>query len=195
MAAVLTAIEDFCKAHEYTIAAASAVGTCLAVVVSLGIAIVGQRANRTRVSASAAIMYLTNQKTDRANPPSYLTVRITNDGLLPVVIPAPFCFWKVPLKPGLLLTLPWDYGGDAFIGRKQYPVKIEARHSELFVLSDINMFRETFRSSAIDRHATLLDRLCLLLCRAYVTTADGKTFQVRLDKPLREELRKVRKSA
>jgi hypothetical protein len=54
MAAVLTAIEDFCKAHE-TIAAASAVGTCLAVVVSLGIAIVAQRANRTRVSASARI--------------------------------------------------------------------------------------------------------------------------------------------
>jgi hypothetical protein len=38
MAAVLTAIEEFCKAHQYTIAAASAVGTCLAVLASLGIA-------------------------------------------------------------------------------------------------------------------------------------------------------------
>jgi len=77
------AIEQFSQAHQYTIAAISAASTFAAVVVSLVLALIAQRTNRTRIKAHASVSYI-DHATLRGKPkPKYLTVMITNVGVIP----------------------------------------------------------------------------------------------------------------
>jgi hypothetical protein len=179
MAAVPTAIEEFCKAHQYTIAALAAVGTCSAVVAALWIAL---RADRTRISAFAAITYWQYQR-------PYLTVRIHNNSLFPVTVQPSFFYLKIPLRARDYLTAPMDFVSDQFIKAKRYPVNIPARDGRLFVLCEIEMLQDLFRAKNSN-----MNRWGGWLYRAYVTTVDGKSVRVRLDASVRNELRKLRKS-
>src|SRR4029077_659533 len=142
----MAVIEEFLKAHQYTIAALGVLATFSAVVVSLGVAFATHRANRTRTTARAAISIILDETIDPKNAPTYLTVSITNHGLLTAAIPLFFFFWKIPLRHGLFMVNPLDYGGgDRWIARRIYPFDIRPRTSETFFLSDIATFREMFR--------------------------------------------------
>ena len=77
-------IEEFFKSHAHTLAALEAVSTFLAVVISLGLSISAQRANRTRIRAQAGIIVVLHSSLQGMPAPTYVTVDITNVGILPV---------------------------------------------------------------------------------------------------------------
>src|SRR5260221_5270400 len=87
-------IEQFCKAHERTIAAIEAVSTFSAVVVSLALASMAQRANRTKLKAYLNRSFIMHSSIDPNNRPKYITVGITNTGVMPLRIPLASFHWR-----------------------------------------------------------------------------------------------------
>jgi exosortase/archaeosortase len=87
-------IEEFFKAHQYTIQAIAAAGALAAVVVSLALASSARRADRTRLEAVANLMTIFHPTIDPKTAPEFLTVSITNHGKWPLRIPTNFFYWK-----------------------------------------------------------------------------------------------------
>jgi hypothetical protein len=187
---VLGDLEEFFKAHQYTVAALGVLGTFSAVTVSLIVALVSQRASRTRIKARAAMSIIMHD-TIGPNYPTYVTVDITNLGIVSVEIPMSFFFWRLPFKPGFFLVTPMDYSNeDPWVPQKRYPIEIKPRTSQSFYLSGIDLFCQLAQEKFVGQ--TFLERLRSRFLGAMVRTSDGKMFDVRLDKSIRDELRKVR---
>lgn len=187
---MLGELEEFFKAHQYTVAALGVLGTFSAVTVSLIVALVSQRASRTRIKAGAAMSIIMHD-TIGPNYPTYVTVDITNLGIVSVEIPMNFFFWRLPFKPGFFLVTPMDYSNeDPWVPQKRYPIEIKPRTSQSFYLSEIDLFCQLAQEKFVGQ--TFLERQRSRFLRAMVRTSDGKMFDVRLDKSIRDELRKVR---
>ena len=92
-------VEEFFNSHEHTLAALEAVSTFLAVVVFLVLSLSAQRANRTQIKARATITVVLHSSLEGKPTPTYLTVDITNIGILPVSIPLSFFRWKAHESP------------------------------------------------------------------------------------------------
>lgn len=191
---MLQELEEFFGAHQHTVAALEAVSTFAAVVVALVLSLVSQRANRTRIKASAASTIIMHETIEAPDYPGYVTVDITNNGILPVMIPLNFFHWRVPFKRGVWLVMPMDYSqGDPWVPQKQYPVEIAPRSSQTFYLSGIDTFRTECRNKFIGDN--FIDRCRFRFLRARVRTDDGKLFNVRIDSSLRKEIFDVRRGA
>jgi hypothetical protein len=91
---MLNWLEQFSEANQHTIAALGAVSTLAAVVVSLVLASIAQRSSRTRIKASASVRVIVHSTLEGKPKPEYVTVAITNVGLLPGIIPFSFFHWK-----------------------------------------------------------------------------------------------------
>jgi hypothetical protein len=185
-------LEEFFKAHEHTMAALEAVSTFAAVVVALVLSLVSQRANRTRIKAVVSATIIMHESIDAPDYPSYVSVDITNNGILPVMIPLAFFHWRVPFKRGVWLVTPMDYSqGDPWVPQRQYPVEIVPRSSKVFYLSGLEMFRSECRDKFIGD--SFLDRCRFRFLRARVRTDDGKLFNVKIDRSLHNEISDVRR--
>ena len=178
-------IEEFFKAHQYTIAAIAAAGTLAAVVTSLALAFLARRADRTRLKARADIVRIFDAPLDgKSGPTKFLKVRITNIGKFPLQIPSVFFYWKVPFKRAPMVIMPLDMTGSALIDKKSYPIEVAPRMRENFFISDLANFKQTVKSM---RGAdTFADRLRLRFIRAVVETDDGRTFRVKLHRGIRQ---------
>ncbi len=166
-------LEEFLKAHQYTTTALGAIGTFSAVVVSLTVALLSQRANRTRVNASAMIGVIMHPTLKGEDKPTYLTAIVRNAGILPVTIPLSFFFWKMPFRRGVWLASPLDYWQtDKWVPQKRYPVEIKARASETFYLSEISTFRSMFCD--IFKGANFFDRCRFRFLTARVVTVTAQ---------------------
>ena len=177
-------IEEFFKAHQYTIAAVAAAGTLAAVVTSLGLAWGARLANRTKLKAVANIMLIFSTPIDGREIPKFLQVRITNNGKWPVHIPANFFYWKMPFKREYMTVIPLDQSGHHLIPPKNYPKEVLPRTTEHFHISDLPTFKqEAKRLRGAD---TTADRLRRRFIRAYVRTDDGTTFRVKLSPEVRQ---------
>ena len=183
--------EEFFKAHQFTIAAFGVIGTFLAVVVALFSSVAALRVSRTRISARVSINAIHHKSLEGRERPKYLTVRISNLGTMPVHIPLGFFHWKLPFHSGVFTVVPHDYSGDQLVAQKKYPVEIKARGTQTFFLSSIGMFHDTARQHLIGK--SIWSRLRSRLLSAFVTTDDGKTFNVEIERPLRKELAHLRK--
>ncbi len=185
-------LEEFLKAHQYTTTALGVVGTFSAVLVALVLALVSQRANRTRVKASASIRVIMHSTLEGKATPTYVTVYVRNAGVMPVMIPFWFFHWRAPFsRRGRWNVNPWDYSqGDEWVPQKRYPFEIKPRCSEIFFLGEISVFRSEMRR--VFAEANYFKRLCFHFLRARVETDDGKMFNVRLDRSLRKELQTLR---
>ena len=187
-------LEEFFKAHEHTVAALEAVSTFAVVVVSVTLALVAQRANRTKVKAFALMSVMLHSTLEGKPKPTYVTVVIRNAGVMPVMIPFSFFHWKAPLKGGAWTVNPWDYSaGDEWVPQKRYPVEIRPRGSENFFLAEKSVFRGTMLETFSG--ATFIERCRFRFLRARVVTDDNKIFNVKLDRTLRKELRALRDEA
>jgi hypothetical protein len=82
--------EDFLGRYPHIVAALEAVSTFAAVVISLALAGMGQRANRTRLEADCFVGEVQSAGIDPQNPPRYVAISIRNTGLLPLRIPYAF---------------------------------------------------------------------------------------------------------
>ncbi len=181
-------LEEFLKAHQYTVTALGVLGTFCAVVVSLTVALISQRSNRTRITAHASKSVILHSTLEGMNKPTYVTVHIKNVGLLPALIPFSFFHWKAPFRGGAWLVNPWDYSqGDEWVPQKRYPVELKARGSETFFLAEINVFQSELRKMFTG--ARFSDWCRFHFLKARVVTDDGKIFDVELDRAVRKEIR------
>ena len=187
---MLSAIEIFFTAYQHTVAALAAMSTFAAVVVSLVVTYISQAANRTRIKASATIMFVMHSSLKGKPKPTYMTVSITNLGILPATVQFSFFYWRLPFAKGVMLITPLDSSGDDWISKRTYPFEIKPRQSETFYLSEISVFRESISKNVST--SGFFRRLLFRFLHARVITADGRTFDVKMDRSLREELRKLR---
>jgi hypothetical protein len=177
-------IEEFFKAYQHTIAAIAAAGTLAAVVTSLVLAWSARRADRTRLKAHADIVLVIHIPIDGKMPPKFLRVSITNIGKFPLQIPSVFFYWKAPFKREFMEVPALDLTGSPLIPPKQYPIEISPRASENFHISDLpTLEREAKRMRGAN---TFVDRLRFRFIRAFVRTADGKTFRVKISPGIRQ---------
>ena len=187
---MLSAIEIFFTAYQHTVAALAAMSTFAAVVVSLVVTYISQRTNRTRIKASATVMFVMHLSLKGKPRPTYVTVSITNLGILPATVQFSFFYWRLPFAKGVMLITPLNSSGDDWIPKRTYPFEIKPRQSETFYLSEISVFRESILKNV--SNAGFFQRLRFRFLHARVITADGRTFNVKLDRSLREELRELR---
>lgn len=181
-------LEEFFQKHEHTVAALEAVSTFAVVVISLALALISQRTNRTRVKAYASINKIVHSTLEGKEHPRYVTATIRNIGIMPVSIPLSFFHWIVPFKRGGWSVIPLDYSqSDEWVQQKKYPTEITPRASQTFFLTEIGMFREMFRD--IFAEAGIFQRWQFYFFRARVITDDGKMFNVDIAANLRKELR------
>jgi hypothetical protein len=184
-------MEEFFKAHQYTIAALGVFGTFAAVVVALFNSVAALRASRTKIRAHASINTIYHSSLQGEERPQYLVVSVRNLGIMPVHNPMGFFHWKLPFKRGLHEVLPLDYSAaDEWAPQRKYPVEIKARGSDSFFLSGIGMFREYALKDFIG--TTIWSRFCSRFISAFVFTDEGKVFRVALDKSLRKEMARLR---
>lgn len=185
-------IEQFCEAHQHTIAALGAVSTP-AVLVSLALALLAHRASRTHIKAHASISVILHPTLEGKPKPEYLTVAIINVGSLPAMIPFGFFQWVVPFRGGRWMINPWDASRhDPWIPQRNYPVEIRPRGSATIFLSDM----ATFRTNMIEMlHEVHRLSWRVRFIRAIVATDDARIFKVKLDQKLRHELLKLSRRA
>lgn len=181
-------LEEFCHKHEHVIAALEAISTFAAVVVSLFLALMAQRQNRTRLRASVQMNIIMHSTMEESEIPTYLTANITNLGMMPVSIPMSFFHWKIPFNRGAWNIIPLDYSqADEWVPQKRYPIEIRRGCSETFFLSEISVFKA--RHHNIFSTLSFVDRCRWYLMRAIVVTDDGKIFSAKVEARLRKELR------
>jgi hypothetical protein len=189
---MLEAIEQFSRAHQYTIAAFATVSTFAAVLVSLALALIAQRSRRTRIKAHASIRRIVSAAL-QGTPPRYLTVTITNVGVLPVHIPFAFFSWKLPFKSEYYTVNPWDATQhDPLVRRRDYPAEIKPRSSATFFLAEISVFQETLSNMLLQEH---LSQWRSRPIRAVVVTEDAKLFKVKIDRSLKRKLAELGRAA
>jgi len=186
-------IEHFSDSHQHTIAALGAFSTFAAVVVSLMLALATRRSSWTRIKANASLSTIFHATLEGEPKPEYVTVSITNVGLMPAIIPFSFFHWKVPLMREYWMINPWDYiQHDPWVPKKVYPAEVMPRASATFFVSEMSAFRRTMLDSFA---RTRYFRWRLYWIRALVRTDDGMIFRVKLDKSLRKELAELRRDA
>jgi hypothetical protein len=128
-------LDDFLGRYPHIVSALEAFSTFAAVLVSLTLALIAQRSNRTQIKAFASIGIILHSTLEGKPTPTYLTAEITNMGIMPIQIPLSFFHWKVPFKRGAWLVNPLDYTQtDEWIPQKKYPVEIRPRGSVTFYL-------------------------------------------------------------
>jgi hypothetical protein len=177
-------IEEFFKAHQYTIAATAAAGTLAAVVTSLWLAWSARRADRTRLKAHADIMLIFQSDIDPKDAPEFLTVSITNQGKWPLRIQANFFYWKAPFKREYMIAQPLDRVGSDWIPKRSYPREVAPRTSESFYICALPTLRQ--EAKRVRERPTFADRLRFRFIKAYVQTDDGRTFRVKLSPAIRQ---------
>jgi hypothetical protein len=177
-------IETFFTAHQHTIAALAAISTFAAVVASLVVTYISQKASRTRVTATVAIHIIVDSTIQREQYPEYVMVSVTNIGIMSAALPFAFFCWKVPFARDWMLIYPLDFDGDKWIQKRRYPIEISPRRSTSICLSEIKMFRENL-DKIINTH--YFGWLRMRWLRAYVFTEDGHKFRVKLDRSIRKE--------
>ena len=98
-------MEEFFKNWQFTSSALSAIGTILAVIVSIYLAYRATRNQRSQIRASIRRYAIAGAIT---NSPTYITANITNIGLIPIRIGFSFCHIRRPFKKSGWLMLPLD---------------------------------------------------------------------------------------
>jgi hypothetical protein len=196
MAAWPDRLDHFLGHYPHLIAGLEAISTFAVVIVSVSLALVSQRASRTRLNASGSISFIIHDLVeDKDNPPTYFTINITNTGVMPLKIPFAFFHWRIPLRRrGAWLVNPLDYYGvDSWAPQKKYPVEINPRASDTFFVSDITTFRQMIVEHFVSRTG-FLERYQFRFSRPRVVTDDGATFKVKLQPEVWREISKLWKA-
>jgi len=185
-------LEHFLGHYPHVVAGLEAVSTFAAVVVSLSLAALARRANQTKLRARLYVAQLLQQGTDPKNAPEYIALSITNTGILPLRIPFAFFYWKIPFRQSLSLITPLDYfqGADPHLPSRPYPIEIHPRTSQTMYLRTVRVARENFKEMRQGKNRAM--RFLSGFMKAKVVTEDGRTFNVKLAKNIRREIKAAR---
>lgn len=189
-------MEEFFKDYQYTFSALSAIGAMLAVIISmiaLSVSLwISSNQHRSRIvvgvgkrviDAKQGVMIsdiLYNK--DVKGVVEYVTVNISNVGLLSASIPYQFFWVKVPFskKIGMVNTMDSKHHNQIGVPQKNYPVKIEPNHSEIFFVSDLESLKKELSAVGfIRRH----------FIKFYASTSDGKKFKTTISDALKRDIR------
>ncbi|MDA0782888.1 MAG: hypothetical protein O2970_11950 [Proteobacteria bacterium] len=168
-------MEEFFKNYQYTFSAFGAVGTLLAVIISLYFGYRALKTQQTQIKAFLNIYELTEP-----NTPEYLAVNITNVGLIAVSISSSFFCFRLPFSTTAFLVIPLDSGNsDINIPSKSYPHKIEPKHCEFFILNTLDsLVLKNIKGWLVN------------FIRAEVHTSDGSILKVKVSKDIKNEIKK-----
>lgn len=165
--------------YPHVISALGSFSTSAAVIVSLLLALLAHRSNRTRLRASAGLSELVRGTIDLDNRVFYLGVELTNIGRVPAYVPAAFFHFQAPFQRARMVVLSPDImGEDPSILRHQYPYKLEPGASETFYIISWASLRGNIARTSAELPAW--QRPTFRFTRAYVTTQDGTRFKVKM---------------
>jgi hypothetical protein len=167
--------------YSHIVAALEAFGTLAAVITSLALARLAQRANRTKLQATAFIGQIVPAATAQP-PPRYLTIVITNTGLFQLRIPYAFFSFKIPLRRALMAVLPLDASGDNYLPKRTYPVCLQPRTTEWFSVITEQKLNQAFAETWKDEPKWR--KPLFRFMRAVVVTEDGTRCRVKLSKDI-----------
>ncbi len=121
---------------------------------------------------------------DAKNTIEYVTVNISNVGLLSVSIPYQLFYVKVPFskKIAVVNTMDSKHHNPGIVPSKVYPVKIEPNHSEIFFVSDLKSLK-----SGLDQ----IGFLRRFFIGFYVSTGDGRKFKATMSDALKRDIRSL----
>ncbi len=191
MAAWPERLEHFLGQYPHLIAGLEAISTFAAVVVSLSLASAARRANNTRLRARVQKSVLVSESLGPQRP-TYVTVNITNTGILPLRIPLSFFVLKVPFKRTNWLMMVLDsFGTDRLIPQKRYPVEIAPRANGSFYVGEVATFRKSFQEMVMSTNG--VTRFLFRFARVLVVSDDGLRFKATIDENVRQELKQLAK--
>jgi len=182
-------MEDFFKDYQYTFSAMAAIGTMLAVTLSLWLS---SNQHRSKIVADVdkrvidrknGVMISVARYTDiTKDDVEYVTVHISNVGLMSVSIPYQLCYIKKPFSKKFLVvdTMDSKHNNQSLVPQKNYPVKIEPNHSKIFFLSDLESLKK-----GLDQFG-FFSRFFIGF---YVSTGDGREFKAKMSGALRRDIR------
>ena len=181
-------MEDFFKDYQYTFSAMAAIGTMLAVIISLWLS---SNQHRSKIVAGVGkrvidlkngVMISDALYTDVKNTVEYVTVHISNVGSMSVSIPYQLFYVKIPFskKVAVFDTMDSKHHNQSAVPQKNYPVKIEPNHSEIFFVSDLESLKK-----GLDQFG-FFSRFFIGF---YVSTGDGREFKAKMSGALRRDIR------
>ncbi|MCE3237641.1 MAG: hypothetical protein K0R24_622 [Gammaproteobacteria bacterium] len=174
-------MEKFFQDYQYTFSALGAIGTFLAVMISLYFSYRAIKSNDSKIKASISINILTVPHT-----PKYIGVTIRNVGLMSVSIPFSYLNFRLPFSNLAFLINPLDaYSADFNIPQKSYPYKIEPKHSQTFFVSTTDSF---FKNGGNLLEKKINYRF-LNFIRAEIHISDGSIFKVKLPKSIKKMIK------
>jgi hypothetical protein len=186
---MMDAFEDFAKAHEKTIAFIEAFSTLSAVIVSLVLAFASRRQVQTHLNCRVQYASDYSQQGHRA----YVTVDITNIGVLPLRIPGSFFIYVLPFTRTARRVVPLDQlDRDQSIPPKIYPVEIPPRSRETFIIGLREPFWVGFHNMVTQTRG--ITRLMFRFVRLKIIADDGIRFAPELDPDFRREFRRHKAS-
>ena len=189
---MLGALEDIAREQQFTIHALTAFGTLAAVIVSLCVAIWGQRAQRTKLRASVAVHTMIHDSIPAGERPKFICVTILNVGNSPLWIGMSFFYFRMPFQREMLLLTPMDYSAaHEHVPQRTYPTEIPPRRSEFFFMTTLPMFKQEM-SRTMPKSSGWLSRYRWWRLRAVVVSADGREFACKMERSMRTQLRALR---
>ncbi len=132
----LTGLDEWLGRYSHIVATLEAFSTLAAVIVSLILALLASRGNRTKLRAWVYVGTILHETIDPKDAPQYLVASITNTGLIPLSIPFTYFNIRIPLKRGSAFVTPHDYSQeDQHVPQRRYPFTVEPRTNEAFFVA------------------------------------------------------------
>jgi hypothetical protein len=180
-------LEDFTARYQHSIALIEAISTTVAVVVALWASYYAKRASRPKLKSWISVSQIIFGDGSSINKaPTYITVRITNIGSVPLRLHSTFFSWRLPFTKTAWLAMPVDEHGDKHVAVRSYPFTLLPNTSAMFFLTSIEQFRSyTPRMLNSGRFGRWLSTKFL---RGSVYTDDGSLFKAAFDGNFRKEL-------
>jgi hypothetical protein len=190
--AVSRGFEDFADRHQHGIAAVSAFGTVMAVIVAL---FTSQRAMRAayqpQLKMRVDVMEIFNDAVSGSGTP-YVTLQVDNIGNVPVRLRSTSFAWWMPFsgERWWWIVGPADEIGsrDGLIMRQYYPSTVSPHTSSSMVLTAMEQFKRDQVPRMLDK-SKLPRFLAARWIKAYITLDGGGKFKADIGAELRKEIR------
>ncbi|MCB5943693.1 hypothetical protein [Acidocella sp. KAb 2-4] len=180
-------LESFGSHYPHAIDVLGTLGTWAAVVVALSASYLAKRQALPRIRAEVSVRCLVyGDGRPRERWPEYVVLKLTNVGAIPVRVNSHMFSWSVRNRSGVWLVNNVDYSGDTHVPRRQYPLVMPPRTSEIIYLSSLERFKEAIPKILPQ------SRLPAFLLKSFfggvVFTDDGSRFAVSIHESIWGEI-------
>ena len=183
--------ESFADRHQHSVAALSAFSTTAAVIVALWAGNFSRTAAKPKLKARVSFWQIVGERSDLGAMPTYVAVRLTNVGKMPIRLQSTCFSWRIPPARNSWAALPVDEQGDGHIGAHQYPFILHPNTSDTLFLASLERFHAEMPK--ILSAAKLLPTRAAKKLRAYVYTDDGSLFRADISEEVTNEIAEFEK--